>query len=194
MTTDIVFPDKNEDAFITRAKLLGIERLIFVYPSTPEKTITSKDVKMVSAILGQPGKIAAVKSKSKLVIVRSSERDLHVIEHESPSMLFDLEQSSRSDSLHQRASGLNHILARACAKSQTAVAFSFQSLLLGSGVRRAELLGRMMQNIMLCRKCKVSMKIASFAKTPEGMRNPADLKAVFTLLGMHPAEAARALA
>jgi RNase P/RNase MRP subunit p30 len=37
------------------------------------------------------------------------------------------------------------------------------------------------------------MKIASFATNPYEMRAPAELTALFTQIGMHPTEAAKAL-
>mgnify|MGYP001571991671 CR=1 FL=1 len=186
MTTDIVLPDKNEQTFIARAQLLGIDRLIFLYPATPTILPQSSHVKIVTGILGTKG-------KAHLKVVRHTEHDLHIVEHDSPSILFDLETDMRADALHQRASGLNHILARACAKKQVTVAFSFGLLLAANAQKRAVLLGRMMQNIRLCRKFSVPMRIASFASAPEQMRNPADIKALFTLLGMHPKEAQQSL-
>lgn len=186
MTTDIVMPDKNEQALIARAQLLGIDRLILLYAAPPAILPKSAYVKLVPAILGAKGKV-------HLKIVRHSEHDVHTVEHDAPSTLFDLEMDTRADALHQRASGLNHVLARLCAKKHVAVAFSFASLLAANPQRRAVLLGRMMQNVRLCRKFRVPMRIASFARTPEQMRNPADLRALFTVLGMHPREAQQAL-
>ena len=40
-----------------------------------------------------------------------------------------------------------------------------------------------MQNIDLCRKYKVKMLIASFAKDPSGMKSPHDLISLFKVLG-----------
>ncbi|MBI4151195.1 hypothetical protein HY492_03645 [Candidatus Woesearchaeota archaeon] len=185
MTTDIVLPNRNEQALIARAELLGIDRLILLYAHIPDALPSSSRVKLVPAFLG-------VKGKAHLKVMRHTEHDLHAVEHDNPSMLVELETDVRADALHQRASGLNHVLARACAKKQVAVAFSFSLLLAASAAKRAQLLGRMMQNIRLCRKFQVQMRIASFASTPEQMRNPADLRALFTLLGMHPKEAQQA--
>jgi RNase P/RNase MRP subunit p30 len=51
----------------------------------------------------------------------------------------------------------------------------------------------MAQNIVFCRKFKVPTLIASFARTPFELRNPSDLASFFTVLGMHPEEAKKAL-
>ena len=49
-----------------------------------------------------------------------------------------------------------------------------------------------MQNIRFCRKFKVPMIVASFAKTPFEMRAPFELKAFFEVLGMTSKESAQA--
>jgi len=190
---DIVFPDKNEAALIARAQTLGIKELVLAYDNPALFHTGSAPIKITNALVANPAGIERARNKTKTVLLRSSERDLHTVEHTPPAMLFDLEASPRHDALHQRASGLNHILARECAKKGVTVVFSVRSLLESHGERRSQLLGRIAQNISICRKYKVPMKIASFAKSPAGMRNPEDLKSLFVVLGMHPSEAIQAL-
>ena len=176
---DIVFPEKNEAEFLVRAKTLGIKELIFVYQDPTQFYKSSSSVKVTNALLATPTDIQKAKNHTDMILVKSSEQDLHLVEHKPPSILFDTELSPKSDALHQRASGLNHILAKACAKNKVAIGFSMYSILSANPKMRSIILGRMMQNIKICRKLKVHMKVASFAKSPGGMRNPADLKALF---------------
>jgi len=61
-------------------------------------------------------------------------------------------------------------MAKTCAKNGVAIGFSMYSILSAGPQKRAIVMGRIMQNIKLCRKFKVKMKIASFAKSPGGMR------------------------
>jgi hypothetical protein len=190
---DIVFPERNESALIARAQTLGIKELVFVYDDPAHFYKGTAPIKIVNALLANPMSVERAKNKTPMVLVRSSEQDLHVLEHGAPTILFDLEGSPRHDALHQRASGLNHILARLFVKNGVTLTFSLRSILESHGERRGQLLGRMMQNISLCRKFRVPMRIASFAKSPSGMRNPEDLKSLFVVLGMHPSEAASAL-
>ncbi|HSU73230.1 MAG TPA: RNase P subunit p30 family protein [Candidatus Binatia bacterium] len=190
---DIVFPDHNEAALIARAQTLGIKQLVFVYSDPASFYRQASPIPITNALITGPLAVERARQKAKFVLVKSSDKDVHLVEHSHPTLLFDLESSPRHDALHQRASGLNHVLARLCAKNQVAVAFSFRSLLETHGERRAQLLGRMTQNISLCRKFKVPLHIASFAASPAGMRNPDDLKALFVVLGMHPSEASSAL-
>lgn len=182
---DIVFPEHDEAAFLARAKTLGIKELVFVYED-PAQLREKRDAK--SALLAHPQGIEKARAKAEFVLLKSSEQDLHAVEHFAPDMLFDLESSPKFDALHQRASGLNHILAAACAKNGVKIAFSLHSLLAASAERRAVLFGRIAQNIQLCRKYRVPMSIASFARTPGGMRSPEESSALFRMLGMHQRE------
>jgi len=113
------------------------------------------------------------------------------VEKTKPDFIFDQEIEKRADYMHQRNSGLNHIICQLAAKNDVAVAFSFVQLL---DLRtRSKAMGRMAQNIKLCRKYKVRMIIASFAQEPYQMRAPKDLISLFVKIGMHPKEAKDAL-
>lgn len=173
---DIVFPNKNEKEFIEIAKKLGYAGLIFVYPAnvTPPK-ISSGKVK--------------IKIAEKNKIVKSSDRNRQILEKGSADIIFDCELLMPKDYSHQRASGLNHVMCTLAAKNKVAIGFSFSTILEASPKQRAVLMGRMQQNIKLCRKYKTKMVIASFAKDPYQMRNAHDISSFFTVLGMHPSEA-----
>lgn len=190
---DIVFPDRNESALIARAQTLGVKALVFVYSDPVSFYKGASPIPITNALIAGPLGVDRARQKAKFIVVRSSDKDVHLVEHSHPTVLFDLEATPRHDALHQRASGINHVLARLCAKNNVTIAFSLHSLLETHGERRAQLLGRIMQNVMLCRKFKVPVKIASFAKSPAGMRNPEDMKSLFVVLGMHPSEATKAL-
>ena len=69
-------------------------------------------------------------------------------------------------------------------KNKTSLALSFNQILKARPKRRAEIMGRMAQNIMLCRKYKVKVIITSFATDPYEMRSPHDLMALGRMLGM----------
>ena len=122
--------------------------------------------------------------KSKIVFCKGSrdaiERGAHV--------LFDFETDSREDFLHHRASGLNQVLCKSAKKNDSIIAFNFNSILETDDVARAKIMGRMQQNIRLCRKYKVPMLPLSFAAVPFQMRALLDFKAFFLDLGMHPRE------
>ena len=192
---DVVFPDKNEKDFIDVAEALGYTGLIFVYehkfPSQKEKFKTK--LKIHDALLVQPKKVISVKNKSALVFVQAEEDNRFVLEKARPDMVFAFEEAQKRDFMHQRGSGLNHILCRLAKENVVKIGFSFNSVLNSRGMTQAQILGRMHQNIQLCRKYKCRMVIASFAKLPYELRAPKDLLAFFTELGMHQKEAKDAL-
>jgi RNase P/RNase MRP subunit p30 len=192
---DIVFPDKNEKDFIDVAEALGYTDLIFVYEHKfpAQKAKFKTKLKLHDALLVQPKKVISAKSKSKLVFVKAEEDNRFVLEKAKPDLVFALEEAQKRDFVHQRGSGLNHILCRIAKDNKIRIGFSFSSVLNSNGMSQAQILGRMQQNIQFCRKYKCKMVIASFAKSPYEMRAPKDLMAFFTELGMHQKEAKDAL-
>lgn len=187
MVTDIVMPHGNEKQLLERAKKLGIHQLICL--STQPAIVDG----CVLGVIATPGKVQHAKKQAAITAVFSTDQDLHVVEHEKPTLLMNPEYADRADPLHQRASGLNHVLARMCTKNNVTVCFTIAPLLGLSPAKRAQVLGRISQNISICRQCNVPIKIATLASTPEELRNPADIASLFITLGMHPAEAKKAL-
>jgi len=113
------------------------------------------------------------------------------VEDKKVDMLVSPERGSGRDSLTQRDSGLNQVLCTLARKNQVAIGFSFSDIL--NAKYRTSLLGKIMQNIRLCRKYKVKMVFASFANTKFEMRNANDMLAFCRVLGMDGSEANEAL-
>src|SRR3989338_7200883 len=180
MNIDLVFPRKNENAFLKVAESLGYDILIFAYEKkeeVPLKKITHEKIKVMTACNEKA-------RNADMIIAKHSEQDRNVIEKREVSVLYDLETEKRKDFLHQRASGFNHIHAALCREKKVKILFSHNIIL--KAKNRGQILGRMMQNIWLCRKYKVPFALASCATSPLEMRAPHDLKALGIILGMHP--------
>ncbi len=188
---DIVFPDRNEKDFIAMAEKLGFKGLVFVYSDASKCIVvpTEAKLKIVTAIAADQKKIIHARQKSGLVFMKSTGDDRFAFERSKPDIVFELEEAQRHDYIHQRASGLNHILCDLAKKNNVAIGFSFSSVLNSSGMLRAQIIGRMQQNISLCRKYKNKAVVASFARNPYEMRSPQDLISFFITLGMHQKEA-----
>ena len=122
--------------------------------------------------------------KSKLLVAKSSADDRELIEGKSVKLVYGFEEIKRKDYLHQRASGLNHILCDIASRNNIAAGFSCSSLIDKNAQDVSVAKGRMMQNIALCQKYKVKMVVGSFASVPYEMRSPHDLAALFEILGM----------
>jgi hypothetical protein len=192
---DIVFPDRNEHELYAMANRLGTEGLVLVYPSEllaahpPEPP---KGLRIKTAVIADSRKARLLRQKGMQTFVRCSDSDRAVLEQGAADVLFGAESTQPKDYAHQRGSGLNHVMCALAHKNKVAIGFSFSSILEASGAQRAQLMGRMMQNIMLCRKYKVNMVIGSFTSDPWKMRSSHDLQSFFTEIGMHPAEAKKA--
>ncbi len=193
---DIVFPEGNEKEFVELCGKLGNKGLVFLYKRKEDFAELSKlktRLYLCNGIIADFKGIQNARRHSELVVVKSSDKDRLVLEKSKADVLFGLEESAVKDFMHQRASGLNQILCRLAAKNNMLIGFSFSSLLSSSGSRKAQIFGRMMQNIALCRKYNVKTAIASFAKSPYEMRASRDLEALFALAGMHPKECKESL-
>lgn len=189
---DIVFPGKNEKDFIELAEKLGYSGLVLVYDnkeSIPDLKKFKTKLKLKTALLASQKKVQSARTKSKLVFVKAVEDNRFAFEKSRPDLVFAVEEAQPRDFMHQRGSGLNHIMCRFAKENNVKIGFSFNSILNSSAMSRAQIIGRMQQNILLCRKFKCNTVIASFAKDPYEMRFSKDLLAFFTQIGMHQKEA-----
>ncbi len=191
---DIVFPKNNEKEFISLAEKLGYNELIFVYDQKNlKKQIFKTKIKIIFGVKTNPKQIQKARNKSDFVIVEADEHSRMAFENKHVSLIYALEKLEKHDHMHFRKSGLNQVLCSLACKKDIIVGFSFNSILNSSEKWRSRLLGRMMQNVKLCRKYKVKTTIASFATKPMEMRSPAELKSFGIILGMHAKKARESL-
>ena len=97
-------------------------------------------------------------------------------------ILLDPHMNRRKDFMHHRDSGLNQVLCKLAKERDIAIGFSFSAILKSKNL--PEDLGRIIQNIKLCRKYKLRMLVASFAKNQNEQRNIQDIQSFFKVLGM----------
>ena len=97
-------------------------------------------------------------------------------------MLLDPHLGNRRDFVHHRNSGLNQVLCKLAKDNDIAIGFSLSSVLRSK--EKGKYIGRMMQNIRLCRKYKVKMVIGSFAENKNEIRGLQDIQAFFKVIGM----------
>lgn len=131
--------------------------------------------------------------KGMINVVLGGRLNRQILEDRRVDILLSPENGIKEDSLHQRNSGLNHILCNLANKNNIAVAFNFNDVLKSRNIERAKILGRMMQNVRLCRKYKVKMILASFAKDKYEMRSQRDLVSFALTIGMTADEARKSL-
>ena len=95
------------------------------------------------------------------------------------------------DNLHFRNSGLNQVSCKLARENEIAIGFSFNDVL--NSDNKSLLIGRLKQNTKLCRKFKVKIVLASFAKNKYEMRHAKDLIAFGRVIGMNGEEVKKAM-
>lgn len=124
----------------------------------------------------------------------SEEKNRKIVSDSKVDIAYGFEDAAKKDSLNFRNSGLNQVLLKLAYQNKTAIGFDFGMLLnCRDNFERALLIGRIKQNVKFCRKYKVKMVIASFAKSRYEMRDAKDLLAFARVIGMNGREANEAL-
>ena len=116
----------------------------------------------------------------KTVTGGTDKKNRGLVENKSVDVLLSPEKGRTKDFMKFRNSGLNQVLCKLAYKNNIAIGFNFDDLLDCKDI--ISLFGKMMQNVMLCRKYKLKMFI--FSKD----RSESDLKSLGVVLGMHPSE------
>lgn len=110
-----------------------------------------------------------------------------LIENNSLNILLNPHLVTNKDSLHFRNSGMDQIICSLMNKNGIAMAFTLDK------INNHVEIGRIMQNIRLCRKYKVKMLFFTFSDNIYGLRAKLDIIAFLQVLGMTPNEAKEAL-
>jgi len=103
-------------------------------------------------------------------------------------LIVNPELNGEKDLVHQRSSGLDHVMASYMAERKIGYVINFSNLLQVTGGRRVQLFGRIMQNIMLSRRYGVKVVLATGARTRWDVRNPHDMTALSFFLGLTESE------
>lgn len=192
MYSDIVIPQNNETEFAEVALKLGIKKLYFLYElnNFSEEKINKKiesikekyNLNFGTGIIVKNPDTSKIKINSKLIVAKSSDNDRMMIESKKINLIYGFEELGKKDFMHQRASGLNHIMCELAKRNNTTIGFSYSSLFNESS--HALIIGRIRQNIKLCKKYKLKTAIGAFTENPLDMRSPYDIQSLFNILGM----------
>ncbi|PKP54512.1 MAG: hypothetical protein CVT90_00895 [Candidatus Altiarchaeales archaeon HGW-Altiarchaeales-3] len=99
------------------------------------------------------------------------------------------ERNIPNDFMDQKNSGIDHIIAKLLAEHKTAIEINFSDILNVYGLLRAQVMGRITQNIKLARKYNCLSILTSGADNMWGMRAPGEFVAVGKALGMTESDA-----
>lgn len=166
MFVDICLPNNNEEEFLKVAKELGTKKILFLYEKVPKKKPELYD-------------LICKKNPPNKDYFYFSIAEEFMINNKAVKFHFGAEKLEKKDALHQRNSGINHILARTMSEKEKVYVICFEDLLKESKVR----LGRLKQNLKLLRKYDVPFIITSFASNPENLRSEVELKSLIKTLG-----------
>ena len=131
--------------------------------------------------------ISSLSSKNikKPIFVKAND-DLfnrRIIETCKIDYLVSLELNPSKDTLKQRSSGLNHVLAKEALKKEINFVINFSEIKKLNKEEKIKAISRIIQNIKVCRKAKCNIKIASFAKSEEEIISEEELKSFLFSLG-----------
>ena len=191
---DIVLPKNNESEFLRIAEQISYKWLIFAYgldsfnPSKI-KAFSSHKANLniaIAIIITDPSQTKKASKLADLVIAIPSKQNLRVfIEKVQCDLIINLETLEQKDPLHFRASGLNQVLAKILAKKEKFLCINRSTL---NTKQKSILFGRIAQNIMLCKKYRVPVIMASFAASPLEMLYFHDVISFFNLFQLNPKE------
>ena len=122
----------------------------------------------------------------KIVIGGDDNKNRKAVENKNIDILLSPEKTRKQDFMHYRDSGLNQVLCKLAYKNKVAIGFNFDDVL--DSRDRASVLGKMMQNVKLCRKYNARMVIVS-----DKDRSKQELVSFSICMGMTPGEAGKAM-
>ncbi len=165
---DIINPENGDDAFYERMDELGWDELLVVGDD--------------ATIVQDKSDLQSAHAQYDYVLVPEN----WGCDDARVDMVVDLETSDREDHTHYRRSGMTQVHAKQAKENDVAVAFDLRLLFTEL---RDIYMGRMMQNVRICSKYEVPMRIVSMAEEPEQMRHAKDMQALGRVLGMTDEEA-----
>ncbi len=192
---EILIPKNNEQELYSEAVSQG-KVPIFLYFNLDFKTLSLKLKKLEkfnkckSGFLfspESPGKLNLDKRIRKAVdYVVGTARDLKTIralvEKGRIDFLVNIESSGGREHTHYRRSNFNQVIARICKEKNVTYLVDFSRIKSLEGIKRAVLLGRIMQNNKICKKEKVSVEVKSFAGKLDELVNSDCLSALHKIL------------
>ena len=119
------------------------------------------------------------------------DKAIKAVSNSSIDIIINVENWNKKDKMNARTSGLNQVICKEANENKIAIGFDFNNVL--NSEDKQKVIGRMMQNVRLCRKYNVRMILFSGAKNKFEMRSAKDLIAFGKVIGMTGIEAKKSL-
>ncbi len=170
---------KKEELF----KKLGFDRVIYVteikglnFFSNPKKgeacLIVSDNLESLRRLIDKSSNFF----NYILVLGTNDEINREALQHRKVFALVAPEYNRKEDALSQRNSGLNHVLCRIAFNNNKLIVFRYSDLLNKDVKEKSILLGRLSQNLLLCRKYKVNYSLLNFSSSTKNLLDYSKLK------------------
>jgi len=117
--------------------------------------------------------------------------DRKFFEDKNVDIILSPEKEVEKDTFNSRNSGLNQVLCNLANKNNIAIGFSFNEIIHSKNIPNT--LGRMMQNVFLCRKYKLKTVLGSFANKDIEIKNKSELMSFGKVIGMNGNEIKQSL-
>lgn len=144
---------------------------------------------IISALNLEQTKQLIKKAKEKPIIVQAQDDEFNrkILEYGKFDILLDIHSGQpRKDKLKQKDSGFNEVLARIAAKNNISIGIDLEKLRDLEKKEKALAVGRIAQNISLCRKSKTQIALLN-------IRDNRDARSFLMSLGASSEQAAKAI-
>jgi len=135
--------------------------------------------------------IESLKNKNKVIALMGGDDAFNrrAIETLKINYLVSPERGDKRDSLKQRDSGVNHVIAKLAKEKGISVVIDFSEVANLKGKTKALRLEKLIQNMKICRKAGCNIKIASLATSKNGLIDEKARVAFGVSLGMSSVQA-----
>ncbi|MBU2577093.1 MAG: hypothetical protein KKF50_05225 [Nanoarchaeota archaeon] len=135
--------------------------------------------------------VESLKGKGKIIAVVGGDDAFNrrAIETLKIDYLVSPEKNVGKDTLKQRDSGMNHVIAKLAAEKKISMVIDFSEVSKLSGKEKALRLEKLIQNVKICRKVGCKIKIASLSRDEKGLVDGKARSAFGTSLGMSSVQA-----
>ncbi len=124
-------------------------------------------------------------SEKKIAVVGGDDAfNRRAVETLKIDYLVSPEREYKRDDLKQRDSGINHVVAKEIAKRNIVIVIDFNEIQKLKGKEKALRLGRIIQNMKICRKAGCPIKVASLALNQKSVTDERGRKSFGVSLGM----------
>jgi hypothetical protein len=189
MTDFFITKNNNEQELISFAKKLNIVRFVLLYSFKEYKNIIASNFfsdveKGIIIEKANVNDILRASQISKYVVVKMDfsykDKLRSILEKCKGIYIYGIEFHDEFDFVHFRNSGLNHILVNIASDNKIKFLFNFADFLKLDNKKKAIVLGRLKQNMILYNKADVDFDFTSFAIDKYGIKK--DLNTIQKLL------------